>query len=464
VIALASLAARLWLAWHRPLWFDERFTIWASPLPLPRLLEILSRDSGPPLWYLIEKPLVLLGERLGSDAVARALSFLAALGLFAGASALPTRGAKSRYVFLAAASPLFLLYAAEARAYALLALECFALFLLATRGPESPRRLVGVALLAAAALYTHYLAIFAVVAVVVVAAAEKRARSAGAVLAGAAPFLAWVPTMIAQPHEAVAWMHEPPSELFTGILSSLGGAGDIPHPFGRPLPLPLQAAGIAIAVVIAFALARQWRGDAEVRAACAFLVFFFGGVLFASFLRPVAFAGRTEMAILPVWLWAAARAGDASRTVRLATVGAILVSAASTALLLAVPRPASPVERAMERLERDSRPGDVLFAGAHLYLPARLEADRGNLRIPVHAFPAEQALHPGWAVPRWPPPADLESVGRALDSAGPTGRVYFLVPPSYRAPLRQILTRRGTVRGIAQSPELLLAVWSSRSD
>lgn len=411
---------------------------------------------------MLEKPFVSLGERLGSDAVARALSFFATLGLFAGASALPSRGAKSRYVLLAAASPLLLLYAAEARAYALLALECFALFLLATRGAESPRRLVAMALLSEAALFTHYLALFAVGATVVVAAAQKRRRSAGAIVAGAVPFLAWVPTMARQPHEAVAWMHEPPSELFTGMLASLGGAGDIPRPFGRPLPLPLEVAGALIAVAIAFLLARAWREDPDVRSASAFIVFFFGGVLFASFVRPVAFAGRTEMAILPVWLWATARAGETSRTVRIASVAVMFVSAVSTVLLLAAPRPQSAPDRALEILRREAKPGDVLFAGAHLYLPARLAADRGRLPIPVRAFPVDQAAHPGWAVPRWPPPQDIQAVEHALDSAGGTGRVFFLVPPSYRATLQPVLARRGRMQRIAQSPELLLAVWTSR--
>src|SRR4030095_3449855 len=281
----------------RPIWFDELFTIWASRLPVRSLVEVLRRDSGPPLCYVLEKPSLVLGERLGYPPISRALPFLATVALFLAARALPSRRAKTRFLVLAALSPLLLLYAAEARAYALLSLECVTIFLLATRGDESRGRLGAAALVAAAALFTHYLALFAVAAVAIVALTEKRMRSALAVVAGGLPFLAWVPVMRSQPHAAVAWMHESPSELVAGILSSLGGAGDIPTPFGPPLPGVLVWSGIALALLLGFLLARQWRGDAELRRAGAFLVFFFGGVLFASFARPIAFVWRPESAV-----------------------------------------------------------------------------------------------------------------------------------------------------------------------
>jgi hypothetical protein len=448
---------------HRPLWFDELFTIWASRLSLTRILAVLANDSGPPLWYVLEKPFVVVGERLfSSDAVARLLSFSATLVLFAGAFALPSRPAKIRYIFLAATSPLLLLYSAEARAYACLSLVCFALFLLAARGQETPRRLVAVAFLSATALYTHYLALFAVGALAIVAMAEKRRRSALALVAGAVPFLLWVPVMMAQPRDAVAWMHESASELVTGILSSLGGAGDVPHPFGPALPFTLVLPGAGLALVLAALLGSIWRRDTETRRACAFVVLYFGGVLVASLARPIAFAGRTEMAILPVWLWTLARAGDRHRTIRAASCAVALISGISTALLVAAPREPTVAARALQHLGELARPGDVLFAGAHFYLPARLAADRGRLGMTVHAFPLEQAEHPGWSVPRWAKPDDRAAVERALDRAGDTGRVFFQVPRSYRLMLAPVLAGRGVTRRLAETREMLLAVWTKR--
>ena len=126
------------------------------------------------------------GERfLASDVGARFLPFLAALAILAGVRSLPTPGAKVRFVLLASLSPLLLLYSAEARAYALLAALVLALFLLATEAEEALVTLGAIALLSAALLFTHYLAIFAVLAVAAVAAADRRRRSALAVVCAA---------------------------------------------------------------------------------------------------------------------------------------------------------------------------------------------------------------------------------------------------------------------------------------
>jgi hypothetical protein len=422
---------------------------------------VLENDSGPPLFYVLEKPFFSAGERFfSSDVVPRVLPFAATISLFAGALALPTAASKQRFLLLSATSPLLLLYAAEARAYALLALFGFSLFLLALVLPERPRLFAPVFLLSAAILYTHYLGIFVVGALVIVAAAEKRRRSLLALLAGAASFAFWIPVMARQPRQAVAWMHEAPSELVIGTLSSLGGAGDIPRPFGPALPTALAAAGVALAVSIALALAGRWRPDSDLRRACAFVVLFFGGVVFVSIARPVGFAGRTEMAILPVWLWIVSRAAEESRAIRIASLAVVVVAAASSVFLLAAPRKPPAPTRALESVEQSARPGDVLFAGAHFYLPARLASDRGRLEIPVHAFPLEQAEHPGWTVPRWPGPEDLAAIDRALVRAGASGHVFFLVPPSYRVALAPVLARRGVTRRIAETPEMLLAVWT----
>jgi hypothetical protein len=436
--------------------------VWAARLSPGKLVAALENDSGPPLFYVLEKPFVLAGERLfSSDVAARVVSFAATLAVFAGALALPSRAAKLRFVVLASLSPLLVLYSAEARAYALLSVLVFALFLLAAEARETPARLAAIALVSAALLYTHYLALFAVGAAIAVAAAEKRPRPALAAFAGSLLFLFWAPVMARQPRAAVAWMHEPASELVTGLLSSFGGAGRIPHPFGPPLPGALVALGAGLGVLLAFSLARSWRGDGRLRRAVAYLVLFFGGVVFASFARAVAFAGRTEMAILPVWLWTVALVADRSRLARLAAWGVAAVSALATLLLLAGHRGPT-VPRPLEALEKIARPGDALFAGAHFYLPARLEADRGRLRMTLHAFPLEQASHPGWANPTRPSREDAAAVQRALDQADGGGRVFFQVPPSYVRALAPILNRRGAVRQIAESPEMVILLWSAR--
>ncbi len=436
--------------------------MWAARLPLRNLVDVLRNDSGPALFYLLEKPFVLAGERIfSSDVVARVPSFVATLAVFGGALLLPTRLAKLRFLLLASLSPLLFLYSAEARAYALLSAMVFALFLLATEVRETPARLLSIALLSAALLHTHYLALFAVGAAVVVAAADGRPRSALAGIAGSLVFLLWVPIMARQPHAAVAWMHEPAGELVTGLLSSFGGAGRIPHPFGPPLPGALVALGAVLALLLIFLLARVWRSDVRLRRAVAYLVLFFGGVIFASLVRPVAFAGRTEMAVLPIWLWTVSLLADRSRVARLSAWGVAAVSGVATLLLLAGHRGPA-VTGPLEALEKVARPGDVLFTGAHFYLPARLEADRGRLRMTLHAFPLEQASHPGWTNPTRPHREDMAAVQRALASAAEGSRVFFQVPPSYAHALAPMLTRRGVLRPIAESPEMVILLWSAR--
>ena len=69
------------------------------------------------------------------------------------------------------------------------------------------------------------------------------------------------------------------------------------------------------------------------------------------------------------------------------------------------------------------------ITGAHFYLPARLEADRGRLHMALRAFPLEQASHPGWAVPTRPRREEI-LFEDAIDQADGTGRVFFQVPPS----------------------------------
>src|SRR2546427_11875912 len=121
----------------------------------------------------------------------------------------------------------------------------------------------------------------------------------------------------------------PPLFPSTPLFRSLGGAGRTPPPFGPPLPLALVAVGGVVGLVLASSLARSWRVDPELRRASAFLVLFFGGVLFASLARPIAFGGRTEMAVLPVWLWTVALAGERSRFLRGTTWSAVAIASVS---------------------------------------------------------------------------------------------------------------------------------------
>ena len=228
-------------------------------------------------------------------------------------------------------------------------------------------------------------------------------------------FIPWLPVLRGQPPEATGWMRESVSGSVAGFLSALGGVGRVPGPFGGPPPTALFLAGVAAGIVLLGALAHVAvaRGDAEVRRALVFTVLVLGGALCAGAWRPVAFAGRTEMAVLPVWIWGVARAAGESRTSRGGGAAAALFGVAATCAV--VLRPAAiPAGDVTAALLATARPADVVVAAGGFYLPLRLEAERGRLPARVRALPREIEAHPGWFVPALPADADARAIEREL--------------------------------------------------
>jgi hypothetical protein len=391
------------------------------------------------------------------------LPFLAAAALFALARSLPRGTPRSAFVVLLSCSLLINLYAAEARPYALLALLDLALFLAALEGPESPGRLVATAAVAALALSTHYLALFAVVAVAILAAVDRRRRSLAALAVGSALFLPWVPVLRAQPAAAVGWMHEGALASILGFLSALGGVGRVPSPFGAPPARWLFAASAAAGLLAVGALAAgPARGSREVRNAAWFSALVLAATLLASRWRPVAFAGRTEMAVLPVWLWGLSRAAPESRLARAAAAAAAALGAAATVSMLLSARPASAPLEAAEHLSGTARKGDIVLAATGFYLPARLAAERGQLAAEVRPLPPELAGHPGWFLPAFPADEEERVVAQAAAALPPGGRLFFAVPPVYATPrlFRGLGEQVYRLRALTRAPDALVLVWS----
>ena len=452
------------LAITRPLWFDEIYTAWAARLPLPDLVAALRVDSGPPGFYVLEKAFVWIAESgAADDRILRVLPFLAVAALFAAARTLPEGLARSAFVVLLSGSLLINLYAGEARSYALLALCDLALFLAALRGRETPRRLLVTAAAAALALYTHYLGIFAVGAVAILAAADRRWRTLAGIAAGSALFLPWLPVLRAQPAAAVGWMHEALPASALGFLSALGGVGRVPGPFGAAPPRPVFIASVAAGILAAGALAlAPARNNRDVRNAAIFTALVLVGTLLAGLWRPVAFAGRTEMAVLPVWLWGLSLAARESRGARIAAAAAASAGAVATIFLLSSPRPDSAPLEAAENLSRVTRKGDIVIAATGFYLPARLAAERGRLAARVVPLPSELAGHPGWFEPAFPGPPEERVVADAVASLPPGGRLFFAVPAVYATPRLFAGLGEGAprLRPLVHSRGALVAVWS----
>ncbi|MCA1580927.1 MAG: hypothetical protein LC796_05925 [Acidobacteria bacterium] len=433
--------------------------MWASRLSLRELLDVLRRDSGPPLFYLLEKPVVRLAEAFAwPDTAARLPSWIAALLLGACAFSFPRGPSRRTFAILCAAAPLFLLYGAEARAYALLALLHLFVFLLLLRGAQTPARVALGGAAAAAALWTHSLAILFLGAVFAAAVARRRWRSAAALSAAGVLFSPWIPVLLAQPRAATAWIREPALLSASKFLSALGGSGRLPPNFGVALPAALVAAGAVVAVAATFFTLRS--ADPDARAAAAVALLTLGAVTVLSLFRPAAFAGRTEMAVLGVWLWGVAAAAGSGRAARACARAIIAVGAVSAALVLASPLPRSLPGETVAAVASKIAPGDALVAGAGFYLPARLAADRGRLPSAVEAYPAEIALHPGWFVPRAPADADVAALERSLLASSPGRRTYLLLHPYQESPaLARMLAAHGTARVVTRLPEASLILF-----
>jgi len=458
-LVAVSLAARIFLLLERPIWHDEAFTAWASRLALPRLVEALRSDSGPPLFYLLERPFARAADASGRETLLRILPFLAALFLFAPARTLP-RGARGWWIALIACFALVNLYAAEARAYSLLAVLCLFLFVLALDGEQTPPRLTALWAVGTLALWTHYLALIAVVAALVLALARRRRGSALALAAALLAFTPWVPVLLAQPPSAMAWLLDPPARALPGFFSALGGVGRIPSPFGPPVPPALFAAGLAAGALLAVQVFRATKDDPPGRLAALFVFLVLALSLAASVWRPIAFAGRSEMAVLAVWIWAVARAAARDRVVRVAAGASAALGLAATLFIVAGPHPRPTTSTAVASLARLARPVDVVLAGPGFYLPARLAADRGRLAASVASLPESDAAHPGWFV-AWPlAEPDVRLAQRLADGLPPGGRLFLLLPPAYNTPaLMTPLAERGRLREIARQDDGVLTVW-----
>ena len=461
--AIASLA-RLWLALVRPLWHDEIFTVWVSRMSPAGVVAALRADSGPPLHYILSRALAHLAELWNlPDSFLRLLSFAAIAALAFGIRSLPPGTARAAFLVLLAASPLLGFYSAEARAYGLLAAVDFALFVELRQRRDDVVHAILVAILAAAALLTHYLAVFFVGAVGLVAILERRWRKLAALLAGGALALPWLPILLRQPSAATGWLRESSVVSAAGFFSSLGGVGRIPPAFGASVPAALVWLGAAAGAVLAGALAAPAKRDHDLRAGLVAVGATLAAVLAAAVVRPVAFAGRTEMAVLPVWMWAVARGVGVNRVVRYAAAATALLGAVAFAWAVpgAAGRPEPSPSRVAAVLERSAAREDLVVAATAFYLPLRLARDRGGLRARLSGFPVEIERHPGWFKAEPAPDVAYDELADELARRPPGSRTWIAVHPLYVTPrLRETLDTRGTVRTALDVPDAAVLVWT----
>jgi uncharacterized membrane protein len=213
---VAVVAVGLRFATRSPLWLDEALSVNIARLPLGDIPDALRHDGHPPLYYLaLHGWMELFGE---GDAAVRALSGLFGLGLFplmwVAGRRLAGRAGAWAAVLVLALSPYAIRYSTETRMYSLVMLLGLAAWLLAWDALRAPTllRLAGLALLAAALLWTHYWAMwFLGASAAGLAVHGYRARREGrredlratvrvfgALVAGGILFLPWAPSLVYQ--------------------------------------------------------------------------------------------------------------------------------------------------------------------------------------------------------------------------------------------------------------------------
>ena len=221
VLALLGLSAGLVAGvTSGPLWLDEALSVEIATLPLAELQGALRVDGAPPVYYLLLHGwTAAFGTgtatvRLLTVAMVPAALWLCwRLGLRLGG----TGGGRAAVVVLASL-PWTMRFGSETRMYALVVVLVLAGALVLLRVLSSPSRgpAVGLGLLSALLLLTHYWSLFLLAAVGLwhlPGALRRRPASVRVVLAllgGGALFLPWLPTFLFQAqHTGAPWASAP---------------------------------------------------------------------------------------------------------------------------------------------------------------------------------------------------------------------------------------------------------------
>lgn len=239
------------------LWLDESLSVDIAGLHLSRIPGALVQDGSPPLYYLILHYWMLVFGQ--SDFAVRALSGIISTAtlpfLWAAGDRAGGRRTAWAALLLGASSPWAIYFGTDARMYSFMALEAILLYLSVCRALESPSRgrLVCVAAVTAALMYTHYWNLYLVGVAglwalwrawteartgVHVPYAQPGAarRLVWAMVAGGAVWLPWSPVFVFQAlHTGTPWTTPPGPENLLAVFGDFAGTG----PWGELLTFML---------------------------------------------------------------------------------------------------------------------------------------------------------------------------------------------------------------------------------
>lgn len=446
-VVLLGLAIRLVLAFVRPLWADEVFTLEMARRPVAGILAMLRADSGPPLHYLLGG-LVLFPfpSPGGADVLVRVLSVLAwaghlplllSIGRRVGGD---ERG--SRAIVFLSLLPIPVYFASEGRSYLLASLLLVAALdgLLALRERPGLGRAVATGLLGGAAFLTHYLAVFPLLgfATLTRGAADRSRRSIlVAVAVGLAVVAPWLPVLAAQPHASMAWVvpESLPQRLSRLLVNALLGF-DLPG-----APVFALAAGALVVLALTVRSARPRDPMVPV-----VLVALAAQGLAGALVPPLLLPERSAVLLLPLAALAVAGAGRGP-CVAAAVLGAFVL-AAQVPAWLAKP----PLSVVASYLEPALRRGDRVLAAGLAGPELRYRLARAGLPGAALVFPSDVERHPGWYHEGGVPAERLSAeAARALSGEKPPR--FLVLPHGLRASeaLRSAAGERGR-RTLGTSP------------
>jgi len=236
-VGLAAVVLGVVLRWwpRSALWLDEAQSVAFAQLPLADIPHALRADGAPPAYYvLLHVWMRMFGD---GDVAVRALSALLSTVTLVVVWSLVSRRCGRRVAIAATAllglNPFAIRYGAETRMYALVMLEVVVCLAAVAWSLERPRlgRLAAVTLLTALLLYTHYWALYLIIAVaggLLLAGGVRRRparRVAVAVAAGVVLWLPWVPTFRFQAaHTGTPWAARASAsaalQVFTGSVGA----------------------------------------------------------------------------------------------------------------------------------------------------------------------------------------------------------------------------------------------------
>ena len=450
-VALALRLPRLLAA---PLWFNEAYTGLQTFSDPSRLLQAVRAEVSPPLYYLAVRAWAgMLGHGEWSLRLFSVLAGTLAAGAVCVAARCVSRSAGAAAGLIIAATPLFVHYSREARMYPLLVLLLAAAIVCLVRalegGPGAGRAWTGTAILGAAAIGTHYLAVLALAAVPVAAlawgrrAARRALLAMLAALALALPLAPWAAGQARLPatgHVDRIWRAIPPALAIPRSIELYApGALYPPYPNFRMAPPPWRPAPyllVAALLLPGLAACRRAAGIERrmARAGLAFLVVPLGLLWNISHLRPVYLLGRYDLLALPGFAILAgvgfARLAPAAR-VLVAGAAAVLAAISLAPIYRPAPAQQSVTRGVATRLLPALRAKDVLlFTG--FGTPAVRYALRLHGRDPAFVtLPASTARHAGWVDLRGlrDPRGRREEVPRAARAAARRavgGRIWLI--------------------------------------